>query len=120
MKSLRYRLGGPPRTMDDCFDHSRRHRPRAVHVELDRSRFSGGPNIFIDLLGRFTWEFSDCTVRCEECCGSFKEYDLRSRPEDCLRLANERFRKRLEQLKALGVDVEAAACDFADVTNASN
>jgi hypothetical protein len=103
--------------MDDCLDRSRRDRPRAVRVELDPSRFSGGPSIFVDLLGRFTWEFPDCTIRCEECCGSFNECDLRFRPEDCLRLANGRFRKRLEQLHALGVDVEATASDFADLAS---
>jgi hypothetical protein len=115
MKSIRYRFGGAPRTLDDCLDRSRREPPKTVRVELERCRFAGGPRLFIDLLGRFTWEFSDCTVRCEECCGSFDETDMKREPGRCLRLANARIRRRLEQMQELGLPVEAGQNDFRQI-----
>ncbi len=113
MKSLRYRLGGAPKAFDDFLDFARTTPLQSVTLELLRRRIVVESGVFIELIARFTWQFSGFQRSSEELCGTYRVRGTSGwvRPDDYGR-ADELLRRRIAQVEALGVPLHACEGSF--------
>ena len=105
MRSLRYHLGGRPRSFDDFLDLLGRQRPRRVTVRLSAEDLITEMYVRKQLVGDFFWEFPDGQYHCREYCGGFSFHESPHRQASAVRQANERLRRRLGQIRSRAVEV---------------
>jgi len=112
MKSIRYILGGEPRTMADCLDRALTDTPREVALELTTDESITEMFIRRQFLGVYSWRFRSGAVHCEEVYGALF---LPCSPEDhvtALSAANRRLRRHLNTLRARNITVLGTEASF--------
>ena len=92
MKTLRYRLSGRPRNLDDCLDLVRKGRPARARLHLRIAR-------------TVSEMFSNRHCRWRDFCGAFFLCEPAPKRARQLRRANERLARRLKSLEDAGVVV---------------
>ena len=112
MKSLRYRLSGRPRTLDDCLDLAGKHGVESVTVELVQRPLSYGYDVVLELAGRFHWSFADGTACCRVPMGGIPVGGDSAAKQRGLREANLRLAKCISTIEALKIPVRGDVAGF--------
>jgi len=105
MKTLRYRLSGRPRNLDDCLDLVRKGRPARARLHLRIARTVSEMFVREEFLGEYLLEFPDRHCRWRDFCGAFFLCEPAPKRARQLRRANERLARRLKSLEDAGVVV---------------
>ncbi|MDY6913553.1 MAG: hypothetical protein SVT52_03745 [Planctomycetota bacterium] len=106
MKSFRYLFGGRPCNIDDCLDLARK--TGAVRVRVRPSSNETVTEMFVqkDFFGDYYWEFSKGSFFCRDFCGCFFMHESAQRRQQHIRQANRKLRRRIDEIRQLGVEVE--------------
>lgn len=79
MRSIRYVLKGDPHNLDDCLDLSHREKPEEVSLELITNEMITEMHILKQLIGRYSWKFTNRNVQCEEVYGGCFAHETEQR-----------------------------------------
>ena len=112
MKSLRYRLSGRPRTLDDCLDLAGKQGAESVTVELVRRHLSYGYDVVVELAGRFHWSFADGTACCRVPMGGIPVVGDYAAKRRGLREADIRLAKCISAIEALKIPLRGDVGGF--------
>ncbi|HAU38793.1 MAG TPA: hypothetical protein DCX07_13885 [Phycisphaerales bacterium] len=112
MRSIRYLLGGSPRTLDDCVDFARQRRPDSVLLELRTETFADDLGLLTQWVARTIWRFGDRLVVAESVCGGVPTFTAESLHRSALAEANRRLAHWIQRIERTGAHVAAPQTAF--------
>ena len=113
MRSLRYILGGCPRTLDDCLDLAHGSPPLSVTLDLATNEFALDICAVRQFIGHYHWQFPARAVRCTEVYGELRLPAGHPDERSAANAANAELNSRLAALDALGITVAGSDKRFA-------
>jgi len=105
MRSIRYVLGGDPHNLDDCLDLLHREKPEEVSVELITNEMIAEMYILKQLIGRYSWKFTNRNVQYEEVYGGCFAHETEQRQGLSIDNANSRFNNSIRKIENMGIEV---------------
>lgn len=105
MRSIRYVLGGDPHNLDDCLDLLHREKPEEVSVELITNEIIAEGYILKQLIGKYSWKFTNRNVQYEEVYGGCFAHETDQRQRLSIDNANSRFNNSIRKIENMGIEV---------------
>lgn len=112
MRTIKYILGGEPKSFEDCVDYARNHEVNEVTLALKERTDHSEEVIVHRLIGVFIWDFDDRVVTYEENFGGVVEPEDEEREKLSRQNANRRLETRLDEFEHHNIPVKNAHLRF--------
>jgi len=114
LKSLRYILGGRPRTLADCLDLACGQLPDRVTLDVRTDELISEMGILHQFIGTYRWAFGDRETCCTEVYGCLHLPVGERGRRSSLAAANGKLRRRLAEMRRRRIEVAGKDRRFGD------
>lgn len=106
MKSIRYKLFGTMRNIDDCLDFLKKEKPLEVSLDLITDEYVSEMYIVKHFLGKYEWKFPNMTIKFEKVYDGCFHHETEKKQKLNVDNSNNRLEKDIKRIEKLNLKIK--------------